>query len=638
MPLYHEEVLMLLLWGVIAFLQMTMIPGCFARAYLPIKPESRIQGWVYTFSFSLIINYLLVFSLTLMGIYKPAVIYALLLIEIGLLAYHRKKNPRPPFRLDFRNLFAKIRQFLASNSLLYNSLLLISLVIIGVFFYYLFSRWGEVFRMIDEALSWNRYAVEWFNNRLPEKSWYYPQLVSSNWSMAYVIMQNPDIHFVPRGIMPLFSIGILMLFLDLGIQKKNAIYLLGLIFYGLIGITLHGSTFIASGFMDIAVTFFSFLAFYVLHLHYTGENQPAFQSKHALLSVLFAAAAAATKQAGLYMLVIVVVWNIILLYKNRAGLGKKTIRKTTGIMTLIIILVGLSWYAYRTITILQGSDKAGIKEVTQQVHHNRTYSERFAFGFNKIMHPNRVTRNSDITLYVYLAFLLLFFSLFHRRSRVVTCVIVIPFTILWGLFYSYSYRNLSLAFPFFAFSMAFGAYWFIQKVLPKKWRTSFAAATALPPAPAIPEGPSAVAFSAVPTRGLRVSLWYVIIGIAIITAVLNFTLLNDATLIKDQLEKQKLIGNQQLNQKLYQYYKKHGFDGKIFSKYKQLRVLPILRDYCALDRDDGDVYYLLDNFNTRSRQRTDMVRKKVKSGEYTLLFKYGKYWFIQVKFRAKEKQ
>jgi hypothetical protein len=33
-----------------------------------------------------------------------------------------------------------------------------------------------------------------------------------------------------------------------------------------------------------------------------------------------------------------------------------------------------------------------------------------------------------------------------------------------------------------------------------------------------------------------------------------------------------------------------------------------------------------------------MVRKKVKSGEYTLLFKYGKYWFIQVKFRAKEKQ
>lgn len=621
-PIYHKEVLMLLILGVIAFLQMTVIPGCLARAYLRLKPDSRIQGWIYTFALSLLINYLLVFSLTLPGVYKPAVIYALMLIETALLAYYRMKNPRPPFRLDFKNLLEKPRQFLAANTLLYNSLFLISLFIIGVFFYYLFSRWGEVFRMIDEALSWNRYAVEWFNNRLPEKSWYYPQLVSTNWSMAYVIMQNADIQFVPRGIMPLFSIGILMLFLDLGMQKKNTIYLLGLIFYGLIGINLHGPVFIASGFMDIAVTFFSFLAFYVLHLHYTGANQHPFQTKHALLSVLFAAGAAATKQAGLYMLVIVLAWNIILLYKNRAALGKNTIKKITCILSLIIILLGLSWYIYRTITIIKGSDKPGIVEVTQQVHHQRTYVERFAYGFNKIMHPNRVTRNSDITLYVYLAFVLLLFSLFHRSSRVVTCVIVIPFTVLWGLFYSYSYRNLSLAFPFIAFSMAVGGHWIFQKVLPEKWTA--AAPTETSTAPTLPG------------RGPRISFWQLLVGFAVIVTVLNFTLLNDEFLKKDQLEKQKLIGNQQLNQKLYQYYEKNGFAGKVFSKYKQFRVLPVLKDYCALDREDKDVYYLLDNFNTRSRQRAEAVRKKVKSGEYTLLFKYGKYWFIQVKRRANE--
>jgi hypothetical protein len=619
---------MLLICGVIAFLQMTVIPGYLARSYLRLKPDSRVQGWVYTFALSLIINYLLVFSLTLMGIYKPAVIYALLLIETALLAYRRgkNKNPGPPFRLDFTNLLEKTRQFLASNSLLYNSLFIISLCITGVFFYYLFSRWGEVFRMIDEALSWNRYAVEWFNNRLPEKSWYYPQLVSTNWSMAYVIMQNADIHFVPRSIMPLFSIGILMLFLDLGMQKKNTIYLLGLIFYGLIGINLYGPTFIASGFMDIAVTFFSFLAFYVLHLHYTGDNRRPFQTKHALLSVLFAAAAAATKQAGLYMLVIVLAWNIILIYKNRAALGKNTIKKIAGLMALMIILLGLSWYIYRTITIIKGSDKPGIVEVTQQVHHQRTYIERFAYGFNKIMHPNRVTRNSDITLYVYLAFILLLFSLFHRRSRVVTGVIVIPFTVLWGLFYSYSYRNLSLAFPFIAFSMAVGAHWFFQNVLPKKWTA------AAPDEPAIP----AAATSTIPARGLRVSFWQLLVGFAAIAAVLNFTLLNDEAIKKDQLEKQEQVGNLQLNQLLYKYYEKNGFEGKVFSKYKQFRVLPVLKDYCALDREDEQVYYLLDNFNTRSRQRIDAVRKKVKSGEYTLLFRYGKYWFIQVKHRAKE--
>ncbi|MDQ1354636.1 MAG: hypothetical protein QG657_4945 [Acidobacteriota bacterium] len=613
---------------------MTVIPGYLARAYLRIKPESRIQGWVYTFAFSLIFNYMLVFSLTLLGVYKPAVIYALLLIETALLVYHRKISKNPPFRLDFKSMVNNTRQFLAANSIIYNILLFISLFILGVFFYYLFSRWGEVFRMIDEALSWNRYAVEWFNNRLPEKSWYYPQLVSTNWSMAYVIMQNPDIHFVPRGIMPLFSIGILMLFLDMGMQKKNTIYLLGLIFYGLIAINLHGPVFIASGFMDIAVTFFSFLAFYVLHLHYTGDNQLPFQSKHALLSVLFAAAATATKQAGLYILVIVLAWNIILLYKNRAGLGRNTIKKISCIMALMIILLGLSWYIYRTITIIKGSDRPGIVEVTQQVHHQRTYSERFAYGFNKIMHPNRVTRNSDITLYVYLAFMLLFFSLFHRRSRVVTCVMVIPFTIIWGLFYSYSYRNLSLAFPFFAFSMAVGAHWFVQKVRPKKWT----AAAAVAPAAAVTAPDDTDAAPALPGRGLRVSFWPLLVAFVVIAAVLNFTLLTDEAIKKDQLEKQKQLGNLQLNQLLYKYHQEHGFEGKVFSKYKQFRVLPVLKDYCALDREDKDVYYLLDNFNTRSRQRTEAVRKKVKSGEYTLLFKYGKYWFIQVKHRAKEKQ
>ncbi|HLP45220.1 MAG TPA: hypothetical protein VK469_04700 [Candidatus Kapabacteria bacterium] len=620
---------MLLIWGVIAFLQMTIIPGYLAQTYLRLKTESRIQGWVYTFALSLTINYLLVFTLTLPGIYKPAVIYAILLIETVLLVYHRIKNPRPPFRLDFKHLWAKTRQFTAAHSLTYNILFFISLSITGIFFYYFFARCGDIFKMVDEALSWNRYAVEWFNNQLPEKSWYYPQLLSTNWSMAYAIMQNADIQFVPRSIMPLFSIGILMLFLDLGLQKKNTIYLLGLILYGLIGINLYGPIYIPSGFMDIPVTFFSFLAFYVLHIHYTGDNQPHLQIKHALLSILFASAAAATKQAGLYMLIFILAWNIILFYKNRVHLGKKVIRKAVALLSLIIILVGLSWYIYRTITIIKGTDKPGIAEVTQDVHHNRTYLERFAFGLDKIEHPNRITRNSDLTLYVYLAFVLLFFSLFHRRSRIITCLIIIPFTISWGLFFSYSYRNLSLAFPFMAFSMAVGVHWFFNIVLPKKQKIT---------APAIIPSAAETIPSSIPARGPRVSFWHILAGFAIIVAALNFTVLNEEALKKDQLEKQKRIGNLQLNQMLYQYYEEKGFEGKIFSKYKQLRVLPVLRDYWALDREEEQVYYLLDNFNTRNIKRTNEIKRKVKSGEYTLLFIHGKYCFIQVKHKAKEKE
>lgn len=632
---------MLLIWGIISFLQMTTIPGYLAKAYLRLEPESRIQGWVYIFALSLLINYLMVFPLTLLGIYKPAIIYAILLIEGVLLVYFRKKNPRPPFFLEFKRGSTKIKQIMASHSILFNILFIISWVMIALFFYYQCSRLGGVFKIVDEALSWNRYAVEWFNNQLPEKSWYYPQLVPANWSMAYIIMQNADIQFVPRSIMPLFFIGILMIFLDLGLQKKNYIYLLGLIFYGLIGISLYGPTFITSGFMDIAVTFFSFLAFYVLHLHYSGNNQPRFQIKHVLLSILFASAAAATKQAGLYMLTIILAWTTVLIIKNRAYLDKKIIKKSIIALTLIIILVGLSWYIYRTITIIKGSDRPGIAEVTQQVHHSRGYLERFAFGFNKITHPNRVmmTKNRDLTPYVWLAIILIFFSFFHRRSRIITCVIIIPFTICWGLFFSYSYRNLSMAFPFMAFAMAFGAYWLFKKILPPKKNLVTNVEPSLPNTtipvsePTIPMTSTEFSPSSIPTHGLRVSFWHLLLGFAVIVLVLNFTLLNDAAIKKDQLEKQKEVGILKLNQILYQYYEKNGFEGKIFSKYRHLRVLPVLRDYWALNRDDEQVYYLLDNFNTKSKQRINAVKQKVKTGEYTLLFIYGKYWFIQVKHK-----
>ena len=624
---------MLLIWGIISFLQMTMIPGYLVKTYLPLKPDSRIQGWIYTFTFSLLINYLVVFLLTLLGIYRPAVIYAILLIEAVLLLYSRKKNPRPSFCLDFKRAAAKTKQFLNSHSILFNILFIISLLMIGLFFYYQCSRLGDIFKIVDEALSWNRYATEWFSNQLPEKSWYYPQLVPANWSIAYVIMQNADIQFIPRSIMPLFFIGILLMFLDLGLQKKNHIYLWGLIFYGLMGISLYGPTFITSGFMDIAVTFFSFLAFYILHLHYTGEGdrRTGFQIKHVLLSILFASAAAATKQAGLYMLIFVLVWNIILIYKNRVHLDKKTIKKTIAALALIIILVGLSWYIYRTITIIKGNDRAGIAEVTQQVHHNRNYLERFAFGFKKITHPNRVriSKNHDLTPYICLAIILILFSLFHRWSRVITSVIVIPFTICWGLFFSYSYRNLSLAFPFMAFAMAFGTYWFFfsrdtgihwlfKKILPQKKKSAV-----------LVENAATVPIA--PARGLRISFWHILLGFAVIAVVLNFTLLNEAAIKKHQLQKEKEVGILKLNQKLYQYYEKNGFEGKIFSKYRQLRVLPVLRDYYASDRDDDQVYYFLDNFNTKSKQRINEIKQKVKTGEYKRLFVHGKYWFIQVK-------
>jgi hypothetical protein len=93
----------------------------------------------------------------------------------------------------------------------------------------------------------------------------------------------------------------------------------------------------------------------------------------------------------------------------------------------------------------------------------------------------------------------------------------------------------------------------------------------------------------------------------------------------------KRVGNLQLNLKLYEYYKKNGLQGKIFSKYPYLRYLPVLRDYWAEERDDPGVYYYLETFSRSNKQLVREIKQKLKTGEYTQLFIDGQYLFIKVK-------
>jgi hypothetical protein len=590
---------MLFLLSVIAFLQMTFVPGFIVLKYSRITLESKLQAVVYTFAFSALMNYLLVYLLTVIKIYKPITIYIILLIEMLLLIYYRIRSGKTPgFRINFKAPFDFSRKLSNSTSPLYIVAFLLSIVVIIKLFYIFISQLDATFRLGDAVKGWNEFALDWFHNRLPVNTWFYPQLIPANWSLAYSIMRNPGIQAAARSIMPLFSILTAFLFLDLGLRKKNAIYLWGLIFYGIIIFYLYPPAYIVGGLMDIPVAFFAFLSFYVPHLHHAESPFPI---KHAWLAVIFASTAAVTKQAGLYILIIILAWIFRLLFKNRTSLPGKTIIKTTAVILLIISVIVFSWYFYRLVSLHKGAGQSGIKIVSQNVHKNRPYVERLQFGFNKIIHAGGKKKNAAV--YVYLALILLIFSLFPRNTRYVTLFVVIPFTLIWGLFFSYDFRNLTMAVPFMALSMAAGSQWFFKSLF-RKWER-------LP--------------------GLRLSFWHLVCLLIPLLIILNFTLFKQDKLIDNQLAKQRLIGDVQFNNRLYRYYEKYGLKGKVFSKYPYFRHLPVLRDYWAPEREDQEVHYFIEDFK---RSRQDIIReikRKLKTGEYTLLFSHARYRFIKVK-------
>ena len=93
---------------------------------------------------------------------------------------------------------------------------------------------GKVFNVWDTIFSWNRWAVDWSYNQFPALTYEYPQILPANWSLSYVIMQNKEVQAFTKAIMSLFSLFTILLFFDLARIKKNLVYLLGAILYGVI--------------------------------------------------------------------------------------------------------------------------------------------------------------------------------------------------------------------------------------------------------------------------------------------------------------------------------------------------------------------------------------------------------------------
>ena len=463
---------------------------------------------VFCFSLSLLFNYLLVYFLTLLKLYKPSMIYPILVLEYGFLFYFlffKKKGVATPTQDaampadksrngEKGSIFCKHFQGIHSLPSYFSGRpafyfwFIVSIAAISLYFYYFFSHLGTAFFTGDVGITWNRWAVDWYNNRLPGLTWHYPQLIPANWSITYVIMQNASIQFFAKPLMALFPIMTLFLFLDLALKKRDYTYLIGLYLYAALIRHYYDPVFIVSGYVDIAVSFFAFLALYVFILCLDNGE---FDVRGIFFVPLFACAAAVTKQAGLYMIPFALTWTFYMgvapptqkaaLPADRSktngkvwffrklfpGVNKKRNRFSfkkdykTIVSIIIIIAVFLSWYVIKEIHVGKGSDSSEISYIIQDIWKGKTYLQRLDDALEGLSKKWGESGKGSLFFYTILLFFIL--GLFHRDTRWIA-VFILPYIILWGCFFSYDSRNLNLALPFIVYVSSFGITFLIDKI------------------------------------------------------------------------------------------------------------------------------------------------------------------------------
>jgi hypothetical protein len=493
-----------------------------------------------------------------------------------------------------------------------------SLVLFVHLFYFIYFA-ATVFMHWDPVVSWNRFALDWTANKIPTQTWRYPQLIPANWSISYVLMGTSQVQVFAKSIMAFFSIGTMTLFADLAFKTRSAVYWFALIIYGVFLGFLYNPSVIVSGYVDIAVSFFSFLAF---HAMYSLDKQRDTQKEktntkhyftHILFAFTFACAAAVTKQSGFFILMIVTVWMIISLAGKRHEIPIKKILLVISISVVIFFILTASWYILKEIQIQHGLEQSEVAMV-QEVHKIGSYVERFRQGMRNLISY----RSPKLKVIPIAIMALVFFGLFHRKSWWVTLVIVIPYSLIWGFFFSYDTRNLSIAVPFIAFSSAYGATWLKKTVFNtrKDWLS------------------------------FRLPLLPLVAIALIILILLNFTLLKKENIIRQQ-EKQMLhMGELELNTLLTNFYKNQGLKGKIASNYLYLKYLPGLKDYFVLksgrvtlaylkylETDAGnDIRYLLMPLILKSEKDVMIYfQEQIQANRYKMIFKNRGYWFVDVK-------
>jgi hypothetical protein len=577
----------LALLGVLGLVQTVFLPGYLIVRSLRIG-GGLIAGLVLSFGLSLVANYLLVTGLVVLGIYRPAVMYSIFAAELlGWLWLDRRRLQLPLGDVTSR-IGGQLRTFLRdiececpirSRGLRFAIIGATLAVIVG-FAAAGIAEFGRIFQQWDAVVSWNRWAVEWASDRLPQMTSYYPQLLPANDSLSYVFMQTSEVWAFAKAVQFLFCLMLLLAMLDAARRTGNFGLVAGVATtYGLL-VALLRYRMLSSGYADAPLAFFSWMPVYAL-LRADCAKDDSFRFRWLVVGALFAAGAALTKQLSLYVAVVypLLAWAWA---PNRGSL-----RGTLRLYLLIALLVA-PWYLYKLADIRSGGDVNNTSILVGEAHAGRELPARFAHAGDLLADAISLP-GAGLLLFAVAA------SLRDPRSRWTLGLFVVPLGLLWAVAFSYDLRNLAMLAPFVGAAAGTGL---VRIVCWAERRLGWAVRSKSHPVISDVRGTRRDQ----PTRhALRV--WHAA-GVLFILLIASVQGVRDESLLSLQQRQQRRIGIPDLNERLYQFSASNADQSLIATDYLALHWLPDIGPrsvVCASDDlatfrksfDRADVRYIL---------------------------------------------
>lgn len=248
-----------------------------------------------------------------------------------------------------------------------------------------------------------------------------------------------------------------------------------------------------------------------------------------------------TKQAGL-LVAVVYPALILILFPSRHG--RRLAAQSAG----LIAVLALPWYAYSLLMIYLGEEHSNLGYLIYDLHAGRSIPERLVHAASLI---------SGHSWHWLLAVFGLLFAVgvFVSRARWPILLIVLPYTLLWGCFWSYAGRNLYPVLPVAAFLAGWALEDLVRRVLPAT-QAGLDRLRGRAPACGIP-------------LAACLALAVLAIGLGALVSDAEIRAANDAGRAR--------IGFEDINRALLDHFRPTGFRGTLITNYGLASYVPALK-------------------------------------------------------------
>ncbi len=559
--------------GLISLLQY-VAPGYIITHFFPQRGIQRIINSVLL---SLFVNFYQVWLLTALKLYTTTFCWTVLSVEVLACIYLGFKETKvSDTSLSFIEWFKQQSThergwwlFWSGCLVLFGGLCLLSAVS---------ALKGTVFGGWDAALSWNRWAIDWYAGGFPAEAYHYPQVFPANYSLNYVLLGTVDIEFFAHSLTFFFPLAILSFFVSLAIQELNYQYIAAAAITAFL-IYINEGHHLGVGLIDIPITCMGFAAVICL---YQAKEQ-----KTLLLGMLLAATACLTKQMGILFFVI---YPLLAIWLRKCTLKQASLLLGAGLCLIA------PWYLWTEYLIMIGENQSEVGHLFVDIHEGRNLFERFTLSMKTLFRkPNlaKALKLSPMSSHILftseiIATLILFiYSLKDRFLRGIGLSLTLPIFLLWTLVYNYDFRNLDACLPLAGWAFAYSLV-----TLPKDIISIFTATLE-----------RIIDYK----KPLAISL------VTLMLALTAYTTIKWSTerLALSQIEQKKQLGIPSLNQKLYRYTEEHGMQGGVLSDYRYVWLLPGIKEHF---RYIPYSYYPLDSW-----VKIDLLQKKYNDIAYIIV-------------------